>query len=145
MADSYNKKERNKKKEKRKREKAERKLKRKQEGKKTAEFMYLDENGHLTATPPDPNKKKVEVKAEDIEIGVPKKEETGLSAFERHGRVKFFDTNKGYGFIEDTTTKVSYFVHSNSLKIEIKENNKVIFEMGKGPKGPLAENVRLAE
>lgn len=143
MADSFNKKERNKKKERRRKEKAERKLRRKQEGYKTAEFMYVDENGNLTETPPDPNKKKVEVNAEDIEIGVPKKEDTGLSAFERHGRVKFFNADKGYGFIEEITTKVSYFVHSNSLNVDIKENNKVIFEIGKGPKGPVAENVRL--
>ena len=144
MADSFNKKERIKKKQKRKKEKAERKIRRQEDGHKTAEFMYVDENGHLTETPPDPDKKKVETSLEDIEIGVPKKEKSELSSFERQGTVKFFNEDKGYGFIVDTATQVSYFVHVNSLTVDIKENDKVIFEMGKGPKGPVAENVKMA-
>jgi len=56
MADSFNKKEREKKKEKKRKEKAERKLREKLEGKKTTqEFMYLDEDGNLTTTKPDPS------------------------------------------------------------------------------------------
>ena len=50
MADSYNKKEREKKKRKRKKEKAERKEQRKHEGSDTPEFMYVDENGNLSPT-----------------------------------------------------------------------------------------------
>ena len=65
MADSYNKKERDKKRRKRKQEKIEKRKQRKLEGKSTQEFMYMDENGNLTSTPPDPSKKK-EVKLEEI-------------------------------------------------------------------------------
>ncbi|MEO0339936.1 MAG: hypothetical protein AAF242_12060, partial [Bacteroidota bacterium] len=57
MADSFSKKEREKKRRKKNQEKAERRKQRKLEGKTTEEFMYLDENGNLTSTPPDPNKK----------------------------------------------------------------------------------------
>ena len=38
-------------------------------------IAYVDENGNITDTPPDPQKK-IEVKLEDIEIGVPKNEES---------------------------------------------------------------------
>ena len=58
MADSYNKKEREKKKRKRKKDKQARKEQRKQEGSNTEEFMYVDANGNLTSTPPDPAEKK---------------------------------------------------------------------------------------
>ena len=74
MADSFNKKDREKKRQKRKKDKAERKEQRKLEGKTEIEFMYMDENGNLVSTPPDPTKKKV-VKVEDIVLGVPKKED----------------------------------------------------------------------
>jgi len=36
-------------------------------------LAYVDENGNITSTPPDPEKRKV-VNAEDIDIGVPKRE-----------------------------------------------------------------------
>ena len=51
MADSFNKKERDKKRKKRKKDKAERKAQRKLEGKTTEEFMYLDEDGNLLDEP----------------------------------------------------------------------------------------------
>ena len=57
MADSFNKKEREKKRRKRRQDKAEKKKQRKLEGKKPAEFMYLGADGNLTSTPPDPNKR----------------------------------------------------------------------------------------
>ena len=143
MADSYNKKERQKKKQKRRKEKAERKEQRKLEENKTPEFMYVDEFGNLTATPPDPTKKKAEVKLEDIDISVPSQEKSSESSFIRTGVVKFFNTEKGYGFIIDDETQESYFVHVNSLTEEIKERDKVSFEIGSGPKGPVANEVKI--
>ena len=144
MADSYNKKEREKKKQKKKREKAERKLLEKLEGKKQQEeFMYLDENGNLTSEKPDPAKKKVFI-AEDIYVSVPKKEDLEAMDSLRNGKVKFFNSEKGYGFIADTETRESYFVHINNVEgDEITENNKVTFEIGSGPKGPIAINVKI--
>lgn len=143
MSDSFNKKEREKKKRKRKKEKQERKNQRKLEGKTTDEFVYVDEFGNLTSEPPDPTKKKVEINIEDIEVSVPKKEKSDESKFQRTGIVKFFNTEKGYGFIEDRNTRESFFVHVDSLIDKIRENDKVTFEVGKGPKGPIAVDVQV--
>lgn len=139
MADSFNKKEREKKRRKRKKEKQERKEQRKQEGNKEVEFMYVDENGNLTPTPPDPAKK--EVKLEDINISTPKKSELEEEEKVRDGKVKFFNTEKGYGFINDKKTGESYFIHVNNLTEPIEEGDQVTFEIGTGPKGQIAINV----
>ena len=61
---SYNKKEKEKKRRKKKQEKVERRVQRREEkaesGPKSFEDMlsYVDENGHITSTPPDPSKRK---------------------------------------------------------------------------------------
>lgn len=141
MADSYQKKEREKRKRKKRKEKQERKEQKKLEGKTQIEFMYVDENGQFSTTPPD--KPKPKVKLEDVEIGVPKKGDEGKSKYEREGKVKFFNAEKGYGFIIENETQESYFVHVNDLEEEIDAEDKVAFEIGTGPKGPIAINVQL--
>ena len=145
--DSFNKKEKEKLRRKKKQEKDERKEQRKIEkaegGTKTFEEMlsYVDENGHLSSTPPDPAKKK-KFKAEDMIIGVPPRDDTPYDPI-RKGQVKFFNDEKGYGFIIDAETKDSIFVHINNTKVQLRENDKVVFEVEMGPKGPNAVNVRL--
>lgn len=141
MADSYNKKERDKKRRKKKQEKAERKRQKKEDGVKSAEFMYVDENGNLTATPPDPAKRN-KVNAEDIAVSTPKDSDLDPTSFIKNGVVKFFNPEKHYGFIEESMTKTDYFVHGDSLLDEIQEKDKVEFEIGNGPKGPVAVNVK---
>jgi cold shock CspA family protein len=141
MADSYQKKEREKKKRKKQKEKQERKEQKKLEGKTQIEFMYVDENGQFSTTPQEKPKKGV--KLEDIEIGVPQREDNGQSKFGREGKVKFFNSEKGYGFIIEEGTQQSYFVHVNDLEQEIDTDDKVSFEIGSGPKGPIAINVQL--
>lgn len=147
MASSWNKKEREKKKQQDKKNKAEKKLERKEntkKGKSLDEMMaYLDENGNLTSTPPDP-KKKIIINAEDIEIGVPKLKDRDPAEFVRKGIVTFLNNEKGYGFIKDKQTMESIFVHVNSTIDEIKENSLVSFEVEKGPRGLQAINVRLS-
>jgi len=143
MADSYQKKEREKKKRKKRKEKQERKEQKKLEGKTQVEFMYVDENGQFSTTPPD--KPKPKVKLEDIEIGVPKQENDGQSKYEREGKVKFFNAEKGYGFINEKDSSESYFVHINDVEEEIDTNDLVSFEVGAGPKGPVALNVQLRQ
>jgi cold shock CspA family protein len=145
MAETWNKKEREKKKKAIKKEKAERKQERKDnpESKSFDDMLaYLDENGNLSSTPPDP-KKKVNVKLEDIEIGVPKHVPLSAEELIRKGIVTHFNDSKGYGFIKDLETQESVFVHINSLTEEIKENNKVSFEVEMGPKGANAVNVKI--
>lgn len=142
--DSFNKREREKKRLKKKKEKREKKEQRKLEGKKTQEFMYLDADGNLVDTPPDPTLKRAEVSLEDIEISIPKQEKSDRPKFLREGTVKFFNTEKGFGFIVDRDSGESVFVHADSLQDPIRDNDKVTFEIGKGPKGPVANNVKLA-
>ncbi len=148
MAETWNKKEREKKKQQNKKEKAERKQERKEnskEGKGLDDMMaYLDENGNLSSQPPDP-RKKITIKLEDIEIGVPKHEPVNPEDLIRKGIVTFFNDSKGYGFIKDIETQESVFVHINSLTEEIKEHNRVTFEVEMGPKGANAVNVKLVK
>ena len=106
-------------------------------------LAYVDENGNLSNTPPDPKKMK-KVRQEDIEIGVPKQQDIDPADLIRKGTVTFFNEAKGYGFIKDLETQQSVFVHVNGLREAIKENSKVIFEVEMGPKGANAVNVSLA-
>ena len=148
MAETWNKKEREKKKQQAKKEKAERKQERKENTKDgnnlDSMLAYLDENGNLSSKPPDP-RKKIDIKLEDIEIGVPKHEPVNPEDLIRKGVVTFFNDAKGYGFIKDIETQESVFVHINSLSEEIKEHNKVTFEIQMGPKGANAVNVQLVK
>ncbi len=104
--------------------------------------MYLDEDGNLTAEKPDLAQKR-KTNVEDIEISTSKKGKSTESKFMKLGVVKFFNTEKGYGFIAEKETSESYFVHADNLTSTIKENDNVSFEIGKGPKGPIAIDVRL--
>ncbi|MEO1257780.1 MAG: cold shock domain-containing protein [Bacteroidota bacterium] len=150
MADSFGKKEREKKRQKRKKEKAERKAQRKAEaeesGGKSFEdmIMYVDEFGNLTPTPPDPTKKK-KIRKEDIEISIPRQGAGPPPDIVRKGTVKFFNEEKGYGFIIDRETKDSIFVHANGLMDQIRERDRVTFEVEMGPKGPNAVRVKLSK
>ena len=148
MAETWNKKEREKKKKANKKEKAEKKQERKENNKEGSSLdnmmAYLDENGNLSSKPPDP-RKKITINAEDIEIGVPKQEPINPEDLIRTGIVTFFNDAKGYGFIKDMETQESVFVHINSLTEAIKENNKVTFEVEMGPKGANAVNVKMVK
>jgi CspA family cold shock protein len=61
----------------------------------------------------------------------------------QNGTVKFFNTAKGFGFIKDENGQ-EIFVHVTGLKDEVRENDKVTFEVEQGRKGLNAVNVRLA-
>lgn len=143
MADTFNKKDREKKRRKRKENKAEKKALRKADGNKGNEIMYVDEFGNFTEVAPDPKQKR-KINKEEIEVSVPKKEEVEEEITQRSGTVKFFNYEKGYGFILDDLTGQSHFAHVNNLKDEITENDKVFFEAGQGPKGPVALDVVLS-
>ena len=107
------------------------------------QFAYVDHNGHLTDTPPDPSMK-VKIDAEDIVLGIPKKEESDEPKFDpiRNGTVSFFDFSKGFGFIIDSENQEKYFTHVSGLIDEIDENDKVSFELEKGMKGMNAVRVK---
>ncbi|HET6722554.1 MAG TPA: cold shock domain-containing protein, partial [Chitinophagaceae bacterium] len=105
-------------------------------------IAYLDENGNLSSTPPDP-RKRVEVKLEDIQIGVPEYVPPTEEELTRKGKVTFFNNEKGFGFIKDMQSQQSLFVHANNLTAPIKENDKVSFEVEMGQRGPMAVNVKI--
>lgn len=142
--ETFNKKEVRNKKEKKRKDKEKKRLARKDGEKKSGlddMIAYVDEFGNITDTPPDPAKKK-DVKLEDIEISVPISE---MEKFDpvRKGVVTFFNESKGYGFIKDSETKESVFVHANNLLEDITEGNLVSFEVEKGLKGPAAVKVKI--
>jgi cold shock CspA family protein len=111
-----------------------------QSGGQGSMIAYVDENGNITDTPPNPaNKKKIDPST--IIIGVQKREVIEASAV-RKGRVEFFDTTKGFGFIKELDTQEKYFVHVNGLLEEIKENDTVTFELERGNKGMNAVRVK---
>lgn len=57
------------------------------------------------------------------------------------GVVKFFNESKGFGFIVDDSDQKDVFVHASGLKEQVRENDKVEFEVREGKKGPNAVNV----
>ena len=145
MGESWNKKEREKRKQKEKKDKAEKMQERKENAKKSNfddMIAYLDENGNLSSTPPDP-RKKVEIKLEDIQIGVPEYVPPTEAELIRKGKVTFFNNEKGFGFIKDQVSQESIFVHANNLSAPVKENDRVSFEVEMGQRGPMAVNVKL--
>jgi len=121
-----------------------RKLDVKENGTKGIEFAYVDFNGNLTDTPPDPTLR-VEVDVEDIAISIPKTLESDRVEVDpvRKGKVSFFDTSKGFGFIIDSENQEKYFTHVSGLVDEIAENDKVSFELERGMKGMNAVKVTL--
>jgi len=134
------------KKEKKRKEKEKKKLERKEGGGgKSFDDMiaYVDEYGKITSTPPDLTKKKVVINAEDIQTSIPKSIASDTNEKIRKGVVTFFNDSKGFGFIKDSANQQSVFVHVNGLLDQIKENNKVTFEIVSGAKGPNAINVKL--
>lgn len=60
------------------------------------------------------------------------------------GTVKFFNETKGFGFIKNDATGEDIFVHVTGLVDEIRENDKVQFEVAEGRKGLNAVQVRRA-
>ena len=63
------------------------------------------------------------------------------------GTVKWFNNEKGFGFIQPNDGGKDVFVHFRQVnrntpgRVSLAEGQRVSFEIGEGPKGPQAENV----
>lgn len=141
---SFGKRENEKKKQAKRLEKQKRKEERQAGGSSSPDEMiaYVDENGNISSTPPEVRKKE-EVKLEDIAIATPKKEDTGPEIL--RGRVEYFNTDKGYGFIKDTASTEKYFFHISSAPAAIAEGNIVAFELERGQRGLNAVRIELTK
>lgn len=62
------------------------------------------------------------------------------------GTVKWFNAEKGYGFIAPEDGSADLFVHYSEIQTSgfrtLEEDQKVEFEVGEGAKGPQAQNVQ---
>lgn len=104
-------------------------------------LAYVDENGNISTTPPNPRNHKP-VDQQDIAIGVARREPEAPQDVIRQGTITMFNTSKGYGFIRDQQSQQSIFVHQNELIDPVHESDRVTFEIRNTPKGASAVQVK---
>lgn len=140
---TFQKNEREKKKKQKQKEKEEKRALRKansNKGKGLKEMMaYVDHNGQLTDTPPDP-KLKVEIRVEDILVG-PRSFIRERSSDIKTGRIAIFNQDRNFGFIKDTLSQEKIFFHVSDTTDDIHEGDLVSYELSYNKKGPSAINV----
>lgn len=61
----------------------------------------------------------------------------------KEGTVKFFNNSKGFGFISPSDSREDIYVHESGLVDEIRENDRVNFDLEEGKKGMNAVNVKV--
>ncbi|HEY6955913.1 MAG TPA: cold shock domain-containing protein [Flavisolibacter sp.] len=141
--ETFNKREKEKQRQQQKKQKREKMEERKAnagKGKSLDDMMaYIDEDGNITSTPPDPKRKRV-FNAEEIEIGVPKQIQTDDEP--NAGVVDYFNESKGFGFIKDGQTGERLFFHVNQVQEQLRESDKVTYDIERGAKGFNAVNIK---
>ncbi len=61
----------------------------------------------------------------------------------QEGTIKFFNVTKGFGFIIPSNGDPEIFVHASGLKQDVRENDKVLYDIEQGKKGLNAVNVTV--
>jgi CspA family cold shock protein len=59
------------------------------------------------------------------------------------GTIKFYNEAKGFGFITPSNGGSDVFVHATGLNGQVRENDKVTYDVTDGQKGPTATNVNV--
>ena len=129
MAETFGKKEREKKKEQKRKEKLLRKENRKDnatDGSLDSMMAYVDENGVIRDTPPNPDQKFI-IDASEIALGVPKREEGDYDPT-LEGSINYYE---------------SFFVHHSDISGLPATGKKVTFEKERGKKGWVAVRVKI--
>ena len=144
--ESFSKKEVRNKQLKKRKDKEKRRLERKDPDKKNSfddMMAWVDEKGTIHNSPPELSDK-TEIKAEDIEISVPK---GGIvkEPLNYKGEISNFDESKGFGFIHCERLRGRVFVHINDCPDKLKTGQKVEFGIEKGVKGIKAIDVKLIQ
>src|SRR5690554_5106200 len=141
--ETFSKKERQKKKLQKKKEKQLRRDEKRTEEPKAKSFddmiAYVDENGNISSTSPDPTKIK-EIAAEDIDLD--NSRQSAADDTPPIGKVSYFDPSKGYGFINNSMTGERLFVHINDAEGPLAEGDEVTYTPTRSPRGMQASAVR---
>jgi cold shock CspA family protein len=98
---------------------------------KQDEFVYVDHLGNFTDTPPDPAKKE-EISLESINLGAAKNQDFDEKI---QGKVTFYESEKGFGFIKNISSYDSYFFHFSECKDTLQVGDNVEFDTVRGEKG----------
>ena len=141
--ETFGKKEVRKKQIKKRKEKESRRQERKEHGssgKLEDMLAWVDENGNIISEPPTKTKKS-EVKAENIEVSIPKAEPGEHNKY-RTGKVINFNESKSFGFISSPSLSESVFFHTNDCLEHISDGDQVVFETEKGLKGLKAFQIK---
>ena len=66
-----------------------------------------------------------------------------------HGTVKWYNSRKGYGFVQRDDGEKDVFIHASAVKASglkyLQESEKISFDLEDGPKGPNATNIKKIE
>lgn len=144
-SESFGKKNVKNKQEQKRKEKEKKRLERKESSKKSTlddMIAYVDENGMITSTPPDPEQR-TSVEAEEILLSPPKQTEEDQSVSVRKGLLYMYHESRGFGFIRDLETRESYFAHAAHFITPASEGDTVTFRIIRGQKGFQATEIAL--
>lgn len=123
------------------------KLKRKEERRDNAAtsfddmIAYVDEFGGLHSEPQTASK--TTVKPDEINVSTPKQPKVAVEETTLTGWVDFFNASKGYGFIKRDDNREEIFFHISNAPAEIKQGDKVSFEIQQGMRGPTAVRISI--
>jgi cold shock CspA family protein len=106
-------------------------------------IAYVDHNGRLSDSPPDP-KLRPEVKAEDIMLGARSFDREVNSDF-KTGRVAIWNNDRKFGFIKEEISQKKIFFHYSDVDFEVQEGDLVKFELTSTAKGLSAVGVTRHE